>query len=64
MKESEQLYALSVLFIPEVTYDYLNTDLTCVVLHPAGSDSVKVQLILGQLWVTLHNTSDYVPFYN
>ncbi|KAG1927410.1 interleukin-1 receptor type 1 [Pimephales promelas] len=47
MKESEQLYALSVLFIPEVTYDYLNTDLTCVVLHPAGSDSVKVQLILA-----------------
>ncbi|KAK7154684.1 hypothetical protein R3I94_007878 [Phoxinus phoxinus] len=45
IKESEQLYKLSVLSISEVKDEYLNTDLTCVVQHPAGSDFGTVRLI-------------------
>ncbi|XP_077050899.1 interleukin-1 receptor type 1-like isoform X1 [Siphateles boraxobius] len=45
MKESEQLFKLSVLYISEVTAEYLNTDLECIVQHPAGSDSGTVRLI-------------------
>ncbi|KAF4108701.1 interleukin-1 receptor type 1 isoform X2 [Onychostoma macrolepis] len=45
VNEGAQKYFLSVLYIPEVTEDYLYTNLTCLVQHPAGSDVVNVILI-------------------
>ncbi|CAM4599172.1 unnamed protein product [Leuciscus chuanchicus] len=47
VKESEQLYKHSDLSISEVTAEYLNTDLICVVQHPAGSDFGVARLILA-----------------
>ncbi|XP_016340171.1 interleukin-1 receptor type 1-like, partial [Sinocyclocheilus anshuiensis] len=45
VKEGERDYMLSVLYIPEVTEEYLYTNFTCVVQHPVGSDFGKVFLI-------------------
>uniref|UniRef100_A0A8C1YQW6 Interleukin-1 receptor type 1 n=1 Tax=Cyprinus carpio TaxID=7962 RepID=A0A8C1YQW6_CYPCA len=45
VKEGERDYLLSVVYIPEVTEEYLYTNLTCVVQHPAGSAFGRVFLI-------------------
>ncbi|XP_016386654.1 interleukin-1 receptor type 1-like [Sinocyclocheilus rhinocerous] len=45
VKEGERDYMLSVLYIPEVTEEYLYTNFTCVVQHPVGWDFGKVFLI-------------------
>lgn len=44
-QDSGRQYKLSVLSISEVTAEYLYINLTCLVQHPAGSDSGRVQLI-------------------
>ncbi len=49
VNERDQNFLLSVLNIPEVTEEYLYTNLTCLVQHPAGSDLRKVILIPGVL---------------
>ncbi|XP_052463017.1 interleukin-1 receptor-like 2 isoform X2 [Carassius gibelio] len=45
VKDGDQMYILSFLYITEVTEEYLYTNFTCFVQHPAGSDSGKVFLI-------------------
>lgn len=42
-------FMLSTLHIEEITEKYLNTNLTCIIEHPAGSDSGTVILIPGDL---------------
>uniref|UniRef100_A0A8C1TL58 Uncharacterized protein n=1 Tax=Cyprinus carpio TaxID=7962 RepID=A0A8C1TL58_CYPCA len=50
VKEGERDYLLSVVYIPEVTEEYLYTNLTCVVQHPAGSAFGRVFLIPDGKW--------------
>ncbi|XP_059418561.1 interleukin-1 receptor-like 2 [Carassius carassius] len=45
MEDGDQKYMLSFLHITEVTKEYLYTNFTCLVQHPAGSDFGKVFLI-------------------
>lgn len=52
-KKDGRKYLQSVLSIPKVTAAYLYTNLTCKAQHPAGSDSVRVILIPGELYVIL-----------
>ncbi|XP_050975905.1 interleukin-1 receptor type 1 isoform X2 [Labeo rohita] len=45
VKEGDQDYKLAALHIPKVTEEYLYINLTCIVQHPAGTDSRRVILI-------------------
>ncbi|KAK2904666.1 hypothetical protein Q8A67_006465 [Cirrhinus molitorella] len=45
VEEGDRKYMLCAVDIPEVTKEYLYTNFTCTVLHPAGTDSGKVILI-------------------